>query len=258
MQRLKGEGIIYPVYTFFAVYEQNPSCVAAGTMITLADGTQKRVELLTGDEMLLVWNMYTGEFDTAPILFIDHAPYLVYKIINLYFSDGTVVKVIDEHAFWDIDLNKYVFLRKDAARYIGHWFNKQTTDENGKMTWRGVQLTNVVLTEEYTSAWSPVTYGHLCIYVNGMLSMPGATTGLINIFEVNGETMIVNQEQYLADIETYGLFTYEEFAQYYDIPEYMFNAVNGQYLKVAMGKGLIDQDMLGYLIEHYADFFMVN
>lgn len=235
-------------------YKKN-ECVAAGTLITLADGSQVPVETLTGNERLLVWNLHTGRFDTAPILFIDHDSAQVYKIINLYFSDGTRVKVISEHAFWDFDLNKYVFLREDAAQYLGHWFNKQTTDAMGNMVWTRVQLTSVTITEEYTTAWSPVTYGHLCIYVNGMLSMPGATSGLINIFEVDGETMQINQEQYLADIATYGLFTYEEFAELYPIPEEMFNAVNGQYLKVSIGKRLIDYETLGILIETYSHFF---
>ena len=239
----------------WAEYTADPNCVAAGTLITLADGRQVPVELLTGNEMLLVWNMRTGSFDSAPILFIDHDAAEMYKIINLYFSDGTHVKVIDEHAFWDFDLNRYVFLRDDAAQYIGHWFNKQVTDDNGNMIWTRVQLANVTITEEYTTAWSPVTYGHLCIYVNGMLSMPGATEGLINIFEVDGDAMRIDEEKYLADVATYGLFTYEEFAEIYPIPEEMFNAVDGQYLKVSIGKGLIDYETLGNLISSYSEFF---
>ncbi len=239
----------------FALVVEESSCIAEGSLITLADGTQKRVELLTGNETLLVWNMYTGQFDVAPILFIDHDDLAEYDIINLYFSDGTIVRVIDEHAFWDFDLNEYVFLRQDAAQYIGHWFNKQTYDLNNNMIWTAVQLTNVVITQEYTTAWSPVTYGHLCIYVNGMLSMPGATRGLINIFEVNGSTMTIDQDQFLADIDIYGLFTYDEFAQIFDIPESIFNAFNGQYLKISIGKGLITYDELGILVARYAAFF---
>ena len=238
----------------FAIYEKD-SCVAEGTMITLADGSQKAVEDLTGDEELLVWNMLTGEFDSAPIVFIDSEPERYYEVINLYFSDGTTVKVISEHAFWDINLNKYVYLRSDAAQYIGHWFNKQTIDENGNMVYTEVQLTNVVVQQEYTSAWSPVTYGHLCYYVNGMLSMPGGITGLINIFEVDPETMTIDQEAYLEDVEEYGLFTYEEFNALCPIPEAVFNAFGGQYLKVSLGKGLITWEELVNLISRYSEFW---
>lgn len=205
-----------------------PSCVTEGTLITLADGSQKAVENLDGSEMLLVWNLFTGTFDTAPILFIDHESSALCTVINLYFSDGTNVKVISEHAFWDFDLNKYVFLRNDADKYIGHWFNKQGS---GTLSWEKVQLIDVKITKEVTTAWSPVTYGHLCYYVNGMLSMPGATEGLINIFEIDSETLKVNETLMQLDIEQFGLFTYEEFAEIYPITEEIFEAFNGQYCR---------------------------
>ncbi|MDE5549418.1 MAG: hypothetical protein K2J13_04110, partial [Clostridia bacterium] len=234
------------------------SCVALGTLITLADGRQVPVESLTGNETLLVWNMFTGKFDVAQILFIDSEPEREYEVINLYFSDGISVKVIDEHGFWDFNLNKYVFLRNDAAQYIGHWFNKQTIDEDGNLAYTRVQLTDVVVQTEYTSAWSPVTYGHLCYYVNGMLSMPGATTGLINIFDVNPDTMTIDEESYLADIQKYGLFTYEEFAETCAIPEMVFEAFGGKYLKVAIGKGLTTFEELESLIARYSAFWETN
>lgn len=229
-------------------------CIAAGTLIMLADGTQKAVEELTGDEMLLVWNLETGTFDTAPILFIDSDPARVYKVIYLTFSDGTTVKTIYEHGFWDYTLNEYVYLDKDAAQYIGHWFNKLSTDESGNRVSVKVQLVDVSIQNEYTTAWSPVTYSHLCYYVNGMLSMPGGIEGLFNIFEVDAETMKYDEAQMQADIAQYGLFTYEEFAEQFPISEEVFEAFNVQYLKVAMGKGLIDADGLQTLIERYSDF----
>lgn len=232
------------------------ACVADGTMITLADGSQKAVEDLTGDEMLLVWNMFTGEFDSAPILFIDSEPAAEFEVIKLTFSDGTVVDVIDEHAFWNFDLNEYVFIREDAAKYIGDTFNRQTYNENGEMSYSAVQLTDVDIVTEYTTAWSPVTYGHLCYYVNGMLSMPGATEGLINIFEVDPDTMTIDSVQYAADIAEYGLYTYDEFVEeVFELPLVMFEAFNGQYMKVAIGKGLITVERLTELFARYGELF---
>lgn len=229
-------------------------CVAKGTLITLADGSQVPVEQLTGNEMLLVWNLQTGTFDAAPILFIDSDSAATYEIINLSFSDGTTVKTIYEHGFWNCDLNEYVYLRSDAAKYIGDWFLKQTADENGNFVSEKVQLIDVSVTQEYTVAYSPVTYSHLCYYVNGMLSMPGGIEGMFNIFEVDAETMKYDEAQMQADIAQYGLFTYEEFAELFPVSEEVFEAFNGQYLKVAMGKGLIDAEGLQALIERYAEF----
>lgn len=243
----------YPTRCLRAEYKEN--CVAEGTLITLADGSQKPVEELTGNEQLLVWNLFTGKFDVAPIIFIDNDPRQSYEVINLYFSDGTSVKVISEHAFWDFNLNKYVFLRQDAAQYIGHWFNKQINDSNGEMMWTKVQLVDVVVKDEVTRTYSPITYGHLCYYVNGMLSMPGATEGLINIFEVDSEAMKINEELLKADIDKYGLFTYEEFAEIIPLSEEIFNAFNAQYFKISIGKGLITMEEIINLYNCYSEFF---
>lgn len=231
-------------------YTTTGGCVATGTLITLSDGSQVPVEKLTGEEMLLVWNMYTGDFDSAPILFIDQDEYKEYEVINLKFSDGTEVKVITEHAFWDFNLNEYVFLDKNASKYIGHWFNKQTGIGNN-LAWTKVRLVDVTICQEYSIAWSPVTYGHLCYYVNGMLSMPGNTEGLINIFDVTGEQMAYDTDQMRKDIELYGLYTYEEFNSVMPVSEVLFNAFNGQYLKVAIGKGIIDWERIKDLINRY-------
>ena len=240
------------------VYKKN-ECIAGGSLITLADGRQVPVESLVGNERLLVWNMRTGTFDTAPLLFIDREEAKIYDITNLHFSDDTQVKVIAEHGFWDCDLNKYVYITKEnAEQFVGHMFNKQSVDADGNFIWYKVKLTSVTYTEEYTTAWSPITYDHLCIYVNGMLSMPGATQGFANIFEVNPDTMQIDQARFLQDIEQYGLFTYEEFAEIYDVPLEVFNAFNGQYLKVAIGKGLITEERLLNLIDHYATILNIE
>lgn len=228
-------------------------CVAAGTLITLADGSQKPVEELTGDELLLVWNLETGTFDAAPIVFVDSEAETEYEIVNLIFSDGTTVKVIDEHGFWDYDLNEYVYLDRYAADYIGHWFAKQTVDENGNPVNVKVRLDDVVITSEVTTAWSPVTFGHLCYYVNGMLSMPGGIDGLFNIFEVDPDTMMYDKEAMAADIEKYGLFTCEDFGGL--VSEEVFEAFNGKYLKVAIGKGMLTWDEVVQLVERYSKFF---
>lgn len=243
-----------PLGMVYAKWNQK-ACVAEGTLITLADGSHVAVEDLTGEEELLVWNLLTGQFDSAPILFVDSDPYRTYEITHLFFSDGTEVKVIDEHAFWDIDLNKYVFIRNDAARYIGHWFSKQDEDSLGNMVRTTVQLVDVQVYEEQTTAWSPVTYGHLCFYVNDMLSMPGATEGLINIFDVDATTMTYDAVAFAADVAEYGLFTYEEFAALIPVPEVVFDAFNGQYLKISIGKGLITLAQIAFLIDRYSVFF---
>ncbi len=243
-----SEGGTVKVYSKYT----KQSCVTSGTLITLADGTQKAVEDLEGSEKLLVWNMWTGKFDSAPIIFIDSESSNTYNIINLSFSDGSVTQIITEHGFWDYDLNKYVYIREDnATNYLGHSFAKETLNEKGERVLTQVKLLNVEFKKEENMAWSPVTCGHLCYFVNGMLSMPGATEGLVNIFNVNPETMQYDELQMKLDILNYGLFTYDDFLE---VPHEIFDAFGGAYLKIAIGKGLIDLESINKLIEHYAGF----
>ena len=225
-------------------------CVTPDTLITLADGTQVRVDSLTGNEELLVWNMATGKLDKAPIMFVDSEVEAEYEIVKLIFSDGTEVKVIGEHGFWDYDLNKYVYLDMNAAGYIGHTFAKQNGD-----TLEKVRLVDIVIENEVTTAWSPVTVGHLCYFVNGMLSMPGGVGGLFNIFDVDAKTMTYDLEAMQRDIETYGLFTYEELNAICHLSEEMFNAAGGAYLKISIGKGNLSEEELIYMINRYSKFF---
>lgn len=232
----------------FTKPSSSDTCLAEGTLITLADRTQKEVQNLTGEEELLVWNLEKGSYDTAPIVFVDSEDTSEYEVVDLKFSDGSNVGVIYEHGFFDLDLGKYVYLRSENAKdYIGHRFVKQADVENN--TWESVVLEDVVIENRTTKAYSPVTFEHLCYYTNGVLSMPGGIEGLFNIFEVDTEIMAYDTEKMLEDINNYGLFTYNDFADL--IPEIAYEAFNGDILKVAIGKGMLTWEDIEYLAERY-------
>jgi hypothetical protein len=84
--------------------------------------------------------------------------------------------------------------------------------------------------------------------------MPGGVGGLFNIFEVDAETMTYDYEQMEKDIETYGLYTYEELNAICPLSEEMFNAAGGAYLKISIGKGNLTIDELIYMINRYSEF----
>lgn len=224
------------------------NCVTPDTLITLADGTQKRVDELTGEEKLLVWNLETGSYDVANIVFVDSDKEADYRVIHLNFSDGSEVKVISEHGFFDMDLAKYVYIDEyNYADYIGHRFIKSGNIADNE--WDVVTLESVTVETETTIAWSPVTSEHLCYYTNGILSMPGGIEGLFNIFDVNTDTMSYDLEKMEEDIAKYGLYTYDDFAGM--IPEEAYVAFNGDWLKVAIEKGILTWDDIARYAERY-------
>ena len=223
-------------------------CVADGTLITLANGEMKKVEELTGDETLLVWNMFTGEYDEATIGYIiNHdGDRRINTIIHLFFSDGSDIEVVRDHGFYDIELNKYISLSKtNYKNYIGHHFLKQSFDNQLKQ----IQLIDVKLEKKYTGIYEVVTDKHLTCFTNGILSISSLIEGFCNIFEIDRNSVTYNEEKMNEDIEKYGLFTYEDFEQY--IPEEAFELYNVQYLKVAMSKGNIKQSEINFLIDYY-------
>ena len=147
------------------------SCVAAGTLVTLADGSQKKVEDLLSTDLLLVFDHTSGTYESAPILFIENDGWKDYVVINLVFSNGQTTKVIDEHAFFDLTLNKYVYIdATNYAEFIGHKFAVYSS-ANTEIT--NVVLENAYVQVEYTGCYSLITAYHMNYFVDGLFSMPG-------------------------------------------------------------------------------------
>ena len=106
--------------------------------------------------------------------------------------------------------------------------------------------------EETCKVYSPVTAGNYNIISNDFLSFTGElSTGFMNIFEFD-EDLKYNEKLMKQDIETYGLFTYEDLSMY--ISEDMFNALNAKYLKVSIGKGLVTYEDFDRIIRLYGKY----
>ena len=209
--------------------ESSSSCLVEGTLITMADGSKKPVEQIIAGDMVQVFNHETGKVEVSRVIFNDHSlqEAQIYKIINCEFSNGSIIKIVYEHGFFNKEENKYVYLTNDNyKKYIGKTFI--TFDEDGNK--EEIILLNAYLTEEQCRIYSPVTEKTLNYFTEGILSMPGGIFGLFNIFE-------------------YELLTVNDFNGM--INEYMFDIFNGKYLNVAIGKGLITWEYIKYLAERY-------
>ncbi|MBO5945424.1 MAG: hypothetical protein J6Q69_02340, partial [Clostridia bacterium] len=219
-------------------------CVTGDTLVTLADGSVKRADELTLDDLLLVFDHYTGEYTAAPILFIENDGVKEYNVITLTFSDGRQTKLIYEHAYFDITLGKYVYVNESTLYdYIGHEFAVATEDG-----FESVELTSVKCEPTVSGCYSFVTAWHYNAMVDGFLSIPGGIDGLFNIFEYD-ETLKFDEERMTADSEEYGLFDYSDFADY--VPYEIYEAFGAKYFKVAIGKGNLEFETILYYIEKY-------
>ena len=139
------------------------------------------------------------------------------------------------------ELYREVLNEHNYSNYINHEF---AIIANGMISLVKLQSANVV--SELVRVYCPVTAFHMNLFANDMLTMPTFPydiQGLYNIFDLD-ENMKYDEERKEIDINTYGLFTYEEFIKIIDIPIEAFNISPAVYLKVSLGKGLITEDQI--------------
>ena len=220
------------------------SCVTPDTLVTLADGTQKRIDELTHNDVLKVWDFEKGEYSDAPIAVIRNHGVENNTIVTLKFSDGTVTKVGNEHGYYDKNLRKFVAINgSNASKYIGHSFVKAIGEE-----YETVVLEDVVVEETKTEVWSLLTVGHYNFITDGIFSISSSIRGIeyLSPFEHN-EKMRIDAEKKQQDIEKYGLYTYEDFDGI--LTKEQFDALNMSQIKVSVEKGIITWDDLMSVIE---------
>lgn len=130
------------------------TCLVEGTLITMADGTQKKVENLEIGDLLLIYNHETGDWDYAPLLVNVHnsEEEILTNIINLYFDDNSSLRIVGEHALFDMNLNKYVYINEsNIMEYIGHKF-VATECINGTIDTKIITLNRVDITERISKS----------------------------------------------------------------------------------------------------------
>ena len=226
-------------------FADESGCVTSDTLVMLADGTQKRIDEVTYEDQLLVWNFFTGDYDVVPAAIIFYHGEEMYRVLSLNFSDGTTVKVINVHGFFDVEANEFVMIDEyNVDSFVGHNFAK-VDGEN----YKSVELIGYEITDEYTGCYSIQSAFHINFITEGMFSLTlPPFEGWFDYFEI-GEGMKYDEEKMQTDIEQYGLYTYEDFADYVTYEQFI--AFNGPYLKVLVGRGVLTFEEILELIATY-------
>jgi hypothetical protein len=134
-------------------------CLVAGTLMSLADGSQKKIEDITHDDVLSVWNFDLGEQSEARPLWVKQAQ-TANDYTLLKFSDGTELRTVGHHIF-----------NKQAGE-----FTRITTDDTpvGTITVNGqgqeITIVSKELIKETVNYYNIWTQYHLNAYANGVLT----------------------------------------------------------------------------------------
>jgi len=224
-------------------------CVTPDTLVTLADGSQKRIDALEGNEMLMVWDFYKGEYTSAPVGAIVSHGYDNVNKLTLNFANGSSVNTIRGHGFFDVSENKFVIIDEyNVSNYVGHEFVSYDADGNSVIT----VLESYSIESTYTEILTIVSAVHFNCILEGMLTLSPTdfedSPAYLMPFEI-GEDMKYDEAKMQADIEKYGQYTYEDFADYCTYEQFV--GMNFANWKVAVGKGYITYEEIVYLITAY-------
>ena len=218
------------------------SCVAEGTLVTMGDGTQKPIEEIGQGDIVLTWSFWNGQYEAVPVAVKWYHGTEEYEVTTLHFSDGNDVRVINEHGFFDADLHQYVYITPyNVDEYVGHRFVKHNNGETITVVLAGYEITN-----ETIGCYSMQTAVNDNFFTEDILSITSEPfKGYFDRFEL-GEGMKYDAEAMQEDIEQYGLYTPEEWSDYLTPEE--FYAVNGQYFKILIGRGVLTYEDIFDLI----------
>ncbi len=235
---------------YYAQSSYDP-CLLPTSQILMSDGCYANAGDLKSGDSVMTFNHETGQFESSKVLFNDHVNQqaALHNVVSLYFSDGNKTDLVYEHGYFDLTLNKYVYIRQDNYQdYIGHEF-VEVDSSCHKLGIKSTNLVSVNIHQEYTKVCSPATANNLNIISDNMLSMAGGLSGLFNIFEYEKDTLRFDPIKKQADIDKYGLLDYSYFVDYFSYEVYC--ALPCKYLGVSIGKGLITWDVIYSYIDKW-------
>lgn len=135
-------------------------CLAAGTMITLIDGSCKAIEEIGYSDHLLVWNFDEGHLDVARPLWIKRVE-TANSYNHLEFSDGSHLNTVGQHRIFNEEAGAFTYPMTDATP-IG----TTSMNELGKP----VQLLRKWVVDEPIEYYNVITTFHMNMYANGILT----------------------------------------------------------------------------------------
>lgn len=219
------------------------SCIDPYSLILMADGTYKYAKDVELGELVVTWDFENGRYSIQPIIYAEKVYHYYYEII-LYFNDGSKSIVQNQHTLFDLDALDYQVIQIDTvASCVGKRFFKYAS--NNEVSEK--ILVDYEISFKYGMECEFVTAYDLNFFFDDLLSAEGMLL-THTFFKVDKNFKYVEEEK-LADIEKYGLYTYEEWS---DILSYeQFQLLMGEYYKIYVGKGYADIEYLKYMISRF-------
>lgn len=135
-------------------------CLVAGTLVTLENGTKKKIEDLTYEDNLLVWDFDNACMASAKPLWLQKEQ-KAERYNLLKFSDGNILKTINQHRILNIEKGKFTYPMTDETP-IG----TTTLNDKGEK----VKLVSKEIIEEKVTYYNLITKYHMNAFTGGILT----------------------------------------------------------------------------------------
>lgn len=89
----------------------NDWCLTGDMLITLADGTTKRIDTITLADKVLAYNPETMALESDDIIRCDSDKIKTHSEYDVWtFDDGTIIKTVHRHRFYNVERNTMVYM----------------------------------------------------------------------------------------------------------------------------------------------------
>lgn len=141
------------------ITEANDTCLTGDMLITLADGSTKRIDTITLADKVLAYNPETMALEADEVIRCDSGKIKTHREYDVWtFDDGSVVKTVHRHRLYNIERNAMV--------YMDEW---KIGEHAIKIDGAKVALVNHVNVQEEVRHYTIFT-NHQNYFVNGLLS----------------------------------------------------------------------------------------
>ncbi len=209
-------------------------CLIEGTMVRMADGTEKPIEQITYHDYLLVWSYAEGKtVARQPIWIEKEAVTASYQVSE--FSDETKLETVIDHGVFNVDFNRFVNIHNEKEFHVGTRIYKLGEDQKLK----AVEVTNISKVEKTAKYYHVVSTEFYNIFANGFLTTEGDVL-LSNLYGFDDQVRwLQSRNEIIKDKNN--LYDYADFDF---MPRWMFDGMRieeGKYLDTI---GILPKDIL--------------
>ena len=141
-------------------------CFKPGTKITMADGSNKKIEDIKLGEYVKTYNLTTKTVNNSKVIGMTSEKVVKPEVFTLFFTNDIELTIVSKHCLYEREKDGYVMLSKTNANdYIGHYF--YNVNDN-----RYEKLLSVKIESEPAEPRFIVTENYYNSVSNNMLSIP--------------------------------------------------------------------------------------